>query len=231
MNSKLEEKNKAIELRREGLSYREILRRIPVAKSSLSLWLHSVGLSKSQKQRLTEKKLAAMKRGWLKVHTLRLQRIEEVKTCAKNEVLEYLKDPLWLIGTVLYWGEGSKMKEWRRGEQVKFTSMDPKMILIFIDWLKHYFKLQTKDLLYSLYVHKTALDRIEKIKRYWSKILAIPETNLKIYFKNSRRSTKRKNTGITYYGVLRVTARKSASMNHRITGWIEGLQEKYCGVV
>lgn len=55
MIQKIEEKKKAIELRKQGLSYREILEQIPVAKSSLSLWLRSVGLSKKQKQRLTEK--------------------------------------------------------------------------------------------------------------------------------------------------------------------------------
>ena len=66
MKSKIEEKNKAIELRKQGLSYREILEQIPVAKSSLSLWLKSVKLAESQKQRLTEKKLASARKGALK---------------------------------------------------------------------------------------------------------------------------------------------------------------------
>lgn len=53
-------KEKAINLRKRGFSYSEILEQIPVAKSTLSSWLHSIGLSKKQKQRLTEKKLASM---------------------------------------------------------------------------------------------------------------------------------------------------------------------------
>ena len=53
-------KERAIKLRREGLSYSEILQKIPVAKSTLSLWLRSIGLSKKQVQRLTEKKLLAI---------------------------------------------------------------------------------------------------------------------------------------------------------------------------
>ena len=56
--SKPEEKWKAVELRRKGLSYREILQHVPVAKSTLSLWLRTVGLSRPQTQRLTEKRLA-----------------------------------------------------------------------------------------------------------------------------------------------------------------------------
>jgi len=50
-----EDYKKAIELRKKGLSYSEILKCVPVAKSTLSLWLRSVGLSKKQRQRLTDK--------------------------------------------------------------------------------------------------------------------------------------------------------------------------------
>ena len=64
MIEKTQEKQRAITLRKQGLSYNEILKKVPVSKSSLSLWLRSVGLAKEQKQRLTEKKLTSMKRGW-----------------------------------------------------------------------------------------------------------------------------------------------------------------------
>ena len=53
----------ALNLRKQGFSYSEILERIPVAKSTLSLWLREVGLSKRQKQHLTQKKLDAAWRG------------------------------------------------------------------------------------------------------------------------------------------------------------------------
>ena len=56
-------KVKAIELRKQGFSYREILKQVPVAKSTLSLWLYSVHLSVPQKQTLTQKKLDAARRG------------------------------------------------------------------------------------------------------------------------------------------------------------------------
>jgi len=46
---KFKEKEKAIKLRKRGFSYSEILREIPVAKSTLSLWLRSVGLAKKQR--------------------------------------------------------------------------------------------------------------------------------------------------------------------------------------
>ncbi|MDD3728951.1 MAG: hypothetical protein PHH50_01355 [Candidatus Pacebacteria bacterium] len=55
MTQKIKEKEKAIKLRKKGLSYNDILKEIPVAKSTLSLWLRDVGLSKRQRQKLTEK--------------------------------------------------------------------------------------------------------------------------------------------------------------------------------
>ena len=49
-------KERAIELRKQGLSYNEILLQIDVAKSSLSLWLRDIKLTKEQKNRLKKKK-------------------------------------------------------------------------------------------------------------------------------------------------------------------------------
>jgi transposase len=79
MAVKVKEKEIAIELRRQGYSYSEILKRVPVAKSTLSLWLRSVGLAKQQKQRLTEKRLAALKRGWEACRKKRILIMSKIK--------------------------------------------------------------------------------------------------------------------------------------------------------
>jgi len=71
---KLNLKEKAINLRKEGYSYSEILRQVLVARSTLSRWLHSVGLSKKQKQRLTRKKWASIRRGWDKWRETRINK-------------------------------------------------------------------------------------------------------------------------------------------------------------
>jgi hypothetical protein len=57
------EKEKAIDLRKKGLSYNEILKKVPVAKSTLSLWFRDIGLAVRQRQRLTAKKSCAKKSG------------------------------------------------------------------------------------------------------------------------------------------------------------------------
>ena len=42
-------KTKAIALRKKGYSYKEIMAEVPVAKSSISLWLKDTPLTKSEK--------------------------------------------------------------------------------------------------------------------------------------------------------------------------------------
>src|SRR3989344_520494 len=96
-------KEKAISLRREGRSYSEILKVVPVAKSTLSLWLRDVGLSKRQKQQLTAKKIAAAKRGGAMRKKMRETETKKIHDIAEEEVGNITKRDLWLIGTALYW--------------------------------------------------------------------------------------------------------------------------------
>lgn len=89
-------KAKAILRRKEGLSYSEILKTVPVAKSTLSSWLRSVGLARVQKQRLTQKKLLAAKRGAAKRRDQRIMLTEQIKAKARSEISKIDKTGLWL---------------------------------------------------------------------------------------------------------------------------------------
>ena len=141
MGKKDKEKIIAVELRKQGLSYSEILKEISVAKSTLALWLQSVGLSKKQKQRLTEKKLASAKRGGLKKKENRILRAKLIKEEAQKEIGQLSKREKWLIGVALYWAEGTKEKEWRPGSGIKFSNSDPLMIKLFLGWLTNICKI------------------------------------------------------------------------------------------
>ena len=48
-------KAKAIELRRQGQSYSDILKVVNVSKGTISLWLRNVELTQEQKGRLTNR--------------------------------------------------------------------------------------------------------------------------------------------------------------------------------
>jgi len=221
MISKDREKTKAVSLRKRGSSYTQILKQVHVAKSTLSLWLREVGLSKPQKQKLTERRLAAARRGGLKKREMRIEKTAIIKDKAKKEVPKLIKDPFWLAGVLLYWAEGSKQKEWSPSEKVAFSNMDPDMIFLFHKWLKSYF--MDVQLKYELYIHMSG--DIDSAKQFWSNLLGIRKDRLLVYLKKHNPKTTRKNTGKKYFGGVRIVIQKSTDINRRIEGWTEGVIE------
>ncbi|HNY35811.1 MAG TPA: hypothetical protein PLD14_02550 [Candidatus Pacearchaeota archaeon] len=224
MISKIKEKEEAIKFRKNGFSYSEILKQIPISRSTLSLWLRSVGLAKAQFQRTTQKRIEGGLRGAAARRRNRIKITEEIKSKAIKEVKNIDIKNLWLIGIALYWAEGSKEKESGTNSGVKFSNSDHRMILLFIKWLKNSFLINSSDLIYELYIHETA--DIKKAQIYWSNILSISTEKIRTYLKKSKIKTIRKNTCSDYHGLIRVTVNKSTNLNRMITGWIEGICKK-----
>ena len=222
---------KAISLRKLGLSYSEILQKIPVSKSTLSLWLRSVALAKKQKQRLTEKKLSAMQRGWEKRRKQRLETVLAIRQQADREIENISTKELLLMGTMLYWAEGSKSKEHNISQGVVFSNSDAFMVKLFLKWLMDAIKINPERITFEVYIHDSALERAILIKEHWAKMTGFSIAKFdKIYLKKDKVKTNRKNTGSSYNGVLRVKVKKSTNLNRKITGWIEAII-KQCGVV
>lgn len=231
MIPKLKEKEKAIKLRKRGFSYSEILKEVPVAKSTLSLWLKNIGLAKKQKQRLTEKKLASALRGARAKRTHRLVITEEIKNKARNEIGKLSDRELWLIGIALYWAEGSKQKEHNVSQAVKFSNSDPLMVRVFLQWLQNICKISKSDIYFRIAIHETAANRLEEVQRYWANTTGFSLNNfLKTDWKKHKINTRRKNVGDKYYGLLNIYIKSSTNFNRKIQGWIGGIS-KYSGIV
>lgn len=228
---KLDLKQKAIKFRQKGLSYSEILKQVPVAKSTLSLWLKSVNLSKKQNQRLTEKRLASIQRGAIAKKNQRIEITLIIKNKAILEIKNISNRELWLIGIALYWAEGAKQKEHNVSQKVAFSNGDPSMIKLFLKWLKEIVKIPDSDIFFEIYIHENLKDKITQTIKYWSKITNSPEYKFnRIYYKSNKINTKRKNIGINYYGLLRICIKRSTNLNRKISGWIDGIIQN-CGVV
>lgn len=223
-------KEKAIKLRVEGLSYSEIRKQVKVSKSSLSLWLRSVGLTKRQKQRLTEKKWAAIRRGWEKWKNQRIKKTNIVNEEAAKQIKKIKKteEKLFLMGIMLYWAEGAKEKKYRLGQGVSFSNSDFKMIKLFIGWLKDCLKIPEDRINFDIYIHDNSVHRMNEVRLFWSKVTGFSlEKFGKIYFKKHKVKTLRKNIKNNYYGLLRVKVTKSTYLNRKIAGWIEGICNKW----
>jgi hypothetical protein len=216
----------AIDLRTQGFSYREIMQQIPVAKSTISDWLHSVQLAQHQKQRLTEKRIAARGKGGKAWHEQKIFLINEIIETAKEEIDSISYRELWLIGIMLYWAEGSKEKKYRRGCYMKFTNSDPGMIRIFLCWLRYICGKELDDLHFSIYIHETHRCRKEEIIEFWSKSTNVDEARLQqIYYKKGNPKTIRKNIGEDYYGIFVIYIKNSSSLLRTIAGWTQGVVE------
>jgi hypothetical protein len=226
MLQKSTEKEKAIGLRKQGLSYNEILRKIPVAKSTLSLWLRKIGLSSRQKQQLTEKKIAACKRGGLVMKQRRIKIENDIKEKAASDINNITEYDFLLIGAILYWAEGSKQKEHAPSVGIIFSNSDLKIIKVFLRFLREICKIHENELHFEIYIHKTADHKIAQ--QWWSSELHIEiEKFRKIYFKKAPiKRSYRKNTGSDYHGQLRIKVRNSANLNRKITGWANGIAQK-----
>lgn len=219
-------KIRAQKLRRQGKSYSEILSKILVAKSTLSLWLKEVGLSKHQNQKLTEKKRLGQLRGALKRKTIRISAQQEIYAKSQKEIGALSKRELWLLGIALYWAEGSKEKEYQSGIGVRFSNSDPRMIVLFLRWLKRCCDVKSERVYFSVYIHAMYKNRTMEVRKYWSDMTKFPLTSFKqVYFKNHNVQTRRKNAGILYNGLLRVNVRSSSELNRKITGWVIGICE------
>ena len=222
----MNKKERAILLRKQGKTYSEILAEISVAKSTLSLWLREVGLSKKQKQRITAKKRASALRGALSRKVDRINRVKIIHETAKIEVGKISERELWLIGIALYWAEGTKSKDYSPSTGVVFTNSDYQMIQVFVRWLQHCCCINFDQLSYEIYIHESCRHRIQEVIRFWSGKLGVSEDCLQtIRYKKNKIKTLRKNTGDLYNGCLRVKVSRSSTLNRRIMGWISGIMQ------
>lgn len=218
---KLNERERAIDLRRKGLTYSEILRQVPVAKSTLSVWLGEVGLTAKQKQRISDKKRAAMLRGSASRRATRVARTQDIRAVSALEVVMYMRDPLFVSGVSLYWAEGSKQKESNVSQPVAFSNMDVRAHAVFLRWIEKYARISRAECVYQVYVPDTL--RAATAVAYWRENLKIPLERVRIYSKKPGGKTSHHIARNDYYGILRVVVPRSTDLNRRIGGWIDGV--------
>lgn len=216
-------KIKAVSLRKAGFSYKQILAVVPVAKSTLSIWLKSVNLSTAQKQALTDRKILAARRGGEAVKLKRIEQTKHIVSRAETEVGAVTSRELWLAGVMLYWAEGTKDKEYKPGTAVIFSNSDPAMIRVFLVWLDTIIKVPNDQICFEIYVHESCRNQVEKLKKYWADSTGFPPAIFtKVYYKTNKRAGNKGHKGVEYHGLLRIVVKRSSTLNRKITGWIKG---------
>jgi hypothetical protein len=229
---KTNQREDAIALRKKGLTYSEILKTVPVAKSTLSLWLRQVRLAKRQEQHLTEKRKAAQMRGGAARRAQRLQTTELILKKARPETGSLSKKELWLVGLVLYWAEGSKEKTYAGANGVDFANTDPRMIRFFVRWLTKCCDVSMRRIYAHLYIHEYQRKSAGEAVTYWSDMSGLATYQITgVYFKRHNPKSNRHNYNKKYYGTLRVRVKSSSELMRKIQGWVEGIDAQNWGIV
>lgn len=199
MRALVQIREKAKEMRRKGLSYRDILELLKVSKSSLSLWLRDLPLTPEERRSLRHRKDANISRGRIKAASAlsrrRLEREKIVFEEAKINFKVYARDPLFPIGIALYWAEGGK-----RSNQFYFVNSDSEMISLMARWIQKYIEPDKSRWQVRLYTHRPFAH--ENQEQYWAILLGIEVENMKktVYKPSGKLVKKRPN----YLGCIRI---------------------------
>jgi hypothetical protein len=129
---KISERARAVALRKKGSTYSEILAVVPVAKSTLSVWLREVGMAKRQQQRITAKKRASQLRGGARKRQIRIEKTRAIRSEGFGDVGGMSERELMLVGAALYWAEGSKEKEYSPSAKFRFSNSDADMVRVYM---------------------------------------------------------------------------------------------------
>jgi len=215
MLSRWEQSELGKDLRRLGLSYGEIMELIPVKKSTLATWCREVRLSEEQHSAIKDR--TGSQEGIPRnTQRKRHRDIELIKAQARMDAEHLLGNPLWLAGTVLYWGEGFKTQS-----QLGLANADPHALRLFIRWADAY-HVPATGFRARIILHA---DNDEVMaRRFWSDQLDIPLTDfIKTFVKPDGTGHTKNHLA---HGVCTVTMRRSADAFHTTLAWIDFVQSR-----
>ncbi len=181
--TKLLERRKAIELRRQGKTYTQILSEVKVAKGSISLWLKDITLSEDQINNIKEIRKKAVERYR---ETMKLKRANRYKSYyeeQKNKLLPFSERELLIAGLFLYWGEGNKVST----NSISINNTNPKVVKFALYWMVKSLDIPKNRIKVQVHLYKD-MD-IKKELEFWSNELKIPlEQFNNPYIKDSNKS-------------------------------------------
>lgn len=203
----------AIELRKKGLSYREINKSINVSKSTLSNWLKDIELTVEQRKRLIRLQATAYL-GAKKNQAKSLAHHNEIRESAKREALSLSSNQFFVAGLMLYWSEGD-----RRTGRVQFSNSDPDMIRLMMKWFREFCNIPESKFRIGLFVH--TLHIREDYLPFWSRIANLPLNQFNKPYIKPTIFSNRKNRLYEGTCVIKI---HSKDLMSRIMGWLDGIK-------
>lgn len=214
----------ARELRKQGVSVREIEKQLGVSRGSVSLWVRDMVLTIEQAEALKQKELKGAElgrqRGSLVLKNRRLTAIESARKLGIQTLERLTEKELLISGLALYWGEGSK-----RLGRPEICNSDPTLIKFLLLWFKECFNIAPNQITCYIGINEMHRSREHIVKKYWSELTGIPEENFrKTSFKQAKPHKIYENFD-QHFGTLALRPQKSTYLHYKIMGLIEGLKK------
>lgn len=178
------ERERALRLRKKGMSYSQIRGVFNVSKSTLSLWLHNHPLSDKRLRELRDWSKIRIERFRITMQKKKDDRLRVAYERQRKTLLPITQKELYVAGLMLYWGEGAKSKN----SEVAISNSNPAILRFFLFWLQQCLSVPRENVRISLHLYKD-MD-MERELSFWSTTLGIPRRQFyKPYIKTS--TTKR----------------------------------------
>lgn len=214
----------AITLRRKGKSYNEILKKLGVAKGTLSGWLRGQKYSDAVTLQNIKSSRAIWAASIISYNKKRakeaVERQVRIQEQAKNEIKQITHDQLRDIGTSLYWAEGYKRSRWN----ITFCNTEEGMIRLIMRYFLEVCEIPLFRIRGQVQVH--ASETVDQAKRYWSSVSGIPLAQFRNSLYQIPRSSKRRVVRKLEFGTFRIIINDVVTVS-RIHGWIEGIKKQY----
>jgi hypothetical protein len=217
-NAKDDLRERARELRGQGLDYEEIATALGVSKSSVSLWVRDLPIPERLSYEERRKRSAeGARRYWAAERPVREAARAATREAAAAEIGTLTDRELLITGAIAYWCEGGKSKSYTRSDRVIFINSDPRLIVFFMRFLEAA-GAPRASLRFRLYIHETA--SVEAAQHFWQDVTgATADQFATPTLKRHNPKTTRKNVGDSYHGCLRIDVSQSADLYRKIEGW------------
>jgi transcriptional regulator with XRE-family HTH domain len=157
--AKVAERDRARRLRAAGRTMPDIAAELGVSRSSVSLWTRDVPFVAGPR-RSSRRRPNALERA-------KRAQIEELMEEGRRRIGTLSEREFLVAGAALYAGEGTKADG-----IVNFANSDPRMVILFCAWLRHFFDIDESRLRLRLYLHQ-GLD-LGAASSFWSGVTGIP---------------------------------------------------------
>lgn len=217
--ARFQDKEKALALRKQQMSYSQIKNILGISKSTLSGWLKNYPLTEERIRELSKNERIIEKCRETK-RKKKEKRLNDFYIEQKKKIFPFDKRDLFIAGLFLYWGEGSKTLS----SSISVSNTDPSVINFFANWATNILKIPKEKMHISLHLYND-MD-ISKEINYWSKKLNVPKNQFtKPYIKTSL-STRINQKGGFGHGTcnLRIS---NARLSEKVLMAIKAISDKY----